>query len=116
MKRVTPSSKLSAIWKLMLHLAGEPGRGAPVGTPSGSRYLGSDVVDVDDLTHVVVLQHHLLGLDQRLLAAQVEGVETAAEVAVGCLVAKAQGVPVEANLAAALALRDDFDVADVVRG
>lgn len=44
----------------MVHLAGE--------RPCARLSVDSDIVDVDDLTHVVVLQHHLLGQDQRLLA------------------------------------------------
>jgi hypothetical protein len=46
MKRVTPSSKLSAMEYVM-------------GLPS-------DVIDVDDLMDVIVLEHHLLARDQRL--------------------------------------------------
>src|SRR5438045_4428151 len=96
MNRVTPSSKLNAMEWVMT--------------------AASQVVNIDDLTNVVVLQDHFLGLDQRVFTAHVEGVETAAEIAVDGLVAKTQGVPVEAHLAESVGLFEQLDVAAVVGG
>src|SRR5260370_18035233 len=100
MTRVTPSSKLSAmLWPIVSVYAGP----------------GSDMVDVAHMVDVVVLQDHLLPLDQRLRSRGVECVEGGAEIGVHCLVAVAEGHPVEAQLADAAALRQDLDIADVVR-
>src|SRR5689334_16038546 len=96
MNRVTPSSKLNAMEWVMT--------------------AASQVVNIDDLTNVVVLQDHFLGQDQRFFTAHVEGVETAAEIAVDGLVTKAQGVPVETHLAQTVGLFEQLDVADVVGG
>src|SRR5258707_341130 len=100
MNRVTPSSKLSAIWKLM--------------APPPAAVAWSDVIDIDDVVDVVVLQDDLLALDERALAGRVELIERRAEIAVGRLVAEAEGDPVEAQRAGLLRLPDDLDIADVV--
>src|SRR5471032_3611961 len=76
----------------------------------------SQVVNIDDLANVIVLQDYFLGLDQRVFTAHIQGVETAAEIAVDGLVAKAQGVPVEAHFAQAVGLFEQLDVSQVVRG
>src|SRR6267378_8034782 len=100
-KRVTPSSKLSAmLWPIVFLVSAAP---------------GSEVVDVDHMVDVVVLQDDLLPLDQRLRSRGVERVEGGAEIGVHRLVAVAEGHPVAAQLADAAALSQDFDIADVVR-
>src|SRR6266478_901035 len=100
-KRVTPSSKLTAmLWPIVL---------------LDSAASGSEVVDVDHMVDVVVLQDHLLALDQRLRSRGVERVEGGAEIGVHRLIAVAEGHPVEAQLADTAALREDLDIADVVR-
>src|SRR5882762_548847 len=100
MKRVTPSSKLSAmLW--------------PIG--SSPPALGSEVVDIDHMVDAVVLQDDLFPLDQRLCRRGVECVEGGAEIGVHRLVTVAEGHPVEAQLADAGALGQDLDIADVVR-
>src|SRR5690242_13958577 len=101
MKRVTPSSKLSAIlWPIVSSTPLRP---------------GSEVVDVDHMVDVVVLQDYLLPLDQRLRRGGIERVEGGAEIGVHRLVAVAEGHPVEAQFADAAALPQDLDIADVVR-
>ena len=70
-----------------------------------------DVVDVDDVVDVVVLQDHLLLLDERLRPRDVEGVEGRAEVGVDVLVAVVQGQPVEPHLDEVPVLVEDLHVA-----
>src|SRR3954451_19599985 len=98
MKRVTPSSKLSAIWKVMSALP------------------RLDVVDVDDVMDVVVLQNHFFLLDERRRTGGVQGVEGRPEIGIDVLVAVVHRQPVEPHLHEVAVLADDLDVRDVVAG
>src|SRR5258708_39230493 len=99
MKRVTPSSKLSAILCTM------------------SWFLPTcllDVVDIDHVMDVVVLQHDLLLGDCEVLARGIDGVERSTEIGVGRLVTKAQRDPVETHLYKTVAGFQQFHVGVVV--
>src|SRR5947209_514678 len=97
-KRVTPSSKLSAMRWVMI------------------RRSASNVVDVDDVVDVVVLQHDLLAPDQRRSAGIVDRVIGRAEIGVRGLVAEAVGHPVEPQLDQAAGVVLDLGIGNVVRG
>ena len=56
------------------------------------------MVDVDDVVDVVVLQHHRLAPDQRLLTGEVDRVERGPVVRVDGLVPEVHGVPVEPHV------------------
>src|SRR5690349_18830187 len=101
MKRVTPSSKLSAIWYV---------------TRSPLPLTILDVVDVDHVMDVVVLEDDLLVLDQRHGSPGGDGVEGRPEVGVDVLIPVVQGQPVESHIDRIGGLIDDLNVADVVTG
>jgi hypothetical protein len=75
-----------------------------------------DVIDVEQVVVVVVLEHHVLALDQGLLAARVDRVLRGAEVQVDRVVAEAVRGPVEGHAQAVLVARQHLDVVDRVAG
>src|ERR1700730_8423260 len=99
-KRVTPSSKLSAIL-------------CPI-TSFSCPTPDLDVIDVDDVVDVVVLEDDLLAFDHRPCGTCVECVDGRTEICIHSLVAVAVRHPIEAKMALSAALRDNLDVADVV--
>src|SRR5574338_1241916 len=72
----------------------------------------SDVIDVEHVMDVIVLQYHVLALDQRLVTTGVESVAGGAEVDVDDVVAEAVGRPVEAQVHRLVVLGQDLDVRD----
>src|ERR1700760_1874265 len=96
MKRVTPSSKLSARLKAIVSS-------------------DSDMIDIDHVMNIVVLQNDLLVSDDRLVPRGIQCVEGRSEISVHRLVAETTGDPVEPDPADSLGLLHDLDIADVVR-